>query len=91
MATDVDAIARAQLAKVMGTDTAPEDIDADADMEEYGLTSLEKILFLTATCESAKVDLSLFNEQDVDDMHTLRDVTKAVEAHAPRLPDAQGS
>jgi len=82
MASDVDTIARAQLAKVMGTGAAPEDIDADADMEEYGLTSLEKILFLTATCESTGVDLSLFSEGDLDAMHTLRDVTKAVGAHA---------
>lgn len=82
MASDVDAVARTELAKVMGTDTAPEDIDPDADMEEYGLTSLEKILFLTATCETTGVDLSGFSEQDVDAMRTLRDVTNAVEAHA---------
>ena len=82
MASDVDAIARTQLSKVMGTGIAPEDIDPDADMEEYGLTSLEKILFLTATCESTGVDLSVFSEQDLDAMRTLRNVTKAVEAHA---------
>ncbi|MGD0062386.1 MAG: acyl carrier protein [Streptosporangiaceae bacterium] len=82
MASDVEAIARVQLTKVMDTDTAPEDIDPDTDMEEYGLTSLEKILFITATCESTGVDLSLFTDRDVDAMHTLRDVTKAVGAHA---------
>lgn len=82
MASDVEAIARVQLTKVMDTDTAPEDIDPDTDMEEYGLTSLEKILFITATCEGTGVDLSLFTDRDVDAMHTLRDVTKAVGAHA---------
>jgi hypothetical protein len=85
MASDVEAIARVQLTKVMDTDTAPEDIDPDTDMEEYGLTSLEKILFITATCEGTGVDLSLFTDRDVDAMHTLRDVTKAVGAHANEI------
>jgi len=84
MASDVDAIARANLVKVMGTGAAPGDIDPDTDMEDYGLTSLEKILFLTATCENAGVDLSVFNEQDVEAMRTLRDVTKALGAYVDR-------
>lgn len=81
MAVDVDMLVRTNFAKVISTGTAPEDIDPDADMEEYGLTSLEKILLLTATCDGAGVDLGVFTEQDVEAMRTVRDVTKAMQAH----------
>jgi acyl carrier protein len=84
MASDIDAIARANLTKVLGNGAAPEDIDPDVDMEDYGLTSLEKILFLTATCEGTGVELSAFTERDLDRMRTLRDVIGAVGARADR-------
>lgn len=84
MSSDAD-IVRANFAKVIGTGTAPEDMDQDADMEDYGLTSLDKILFLTAVCDSTGIELSAFTEQDLSDMRTLRDVIEAISLRAGRV------
>lgn len=48
----------------------------------YGLTSLNKVLFLMSACDDANVSLSSFTEADVAGMRTLRDVVTALSQHA---------
>jgi hypothetical protein len=48
----------------------------------YGLTSLNKVLFLMSACDDAEVSLSEFTEPDVAGMHTLRDVIMALARRA---------
>jgi acyl carrier protein len=85
MPLDPEVAARANLARVL-PDLRPEQIDPDADLvNEYGLTSLDKVLFLTSVCDDAGVELSAFTEHDVARMHTLRDVTEALVRGAQRV------
>jgi hypothetical protein len=71
--------ARDHLTRVIEPGTRPETLDLDVDLVNgYGLTSLNKVLFLTALCEDARVALTHFTEQDVARMRTLRDVTTAL-------------
>lgn len=82
MRADVEAAARRNLAGVLAG-VEPEEIDLDLDMVDgYGLTSLNKVLFLMSACDDAGVNLSAFTEPDVARMRTLRDVASALERHA---------
>lgn len=82
MQTDLEAAARDNLAPLLESGVAPEDLDPALDMAEgYGLTSLNKILFLMTLCEETGVDLSSFTEPDVAAMHTLADVVAALGRH----------
>lgn len=64
-------------------DVAPADIGLDHEMvREYGLTSLNKVLFLTDVCERTQVSVAHFTEHDVAAMRTLRDVVTALARHA---------
>jgi hypothetical protein len=81
---DIEAAARVDLVRVLDTDVPPADIDLGLDMADgYGLTSLNKVLFLMSVCDDTQVSLSEFTEQDVAAMHTLRDVVTALAKHAP--------
>jgi len=83
MQTDIDTAARSNLARVLDGGVAPADIDPDLDMTDgYGLTSLNKVLFLMAACDDAGVSLAAFTEPDVARMRTLRDVVDALAQHA---------
>jgi len=79
MPADLDTLARHQLLKVLRDGPEPAAIDPDGDLAEvYGLTSLNKILFLTSLCEAADVGLNSFTEDDLARMHTLGDVVDAL-------------
>ena len=79
----VERTARGHLTRVLESDIAPDAIDLDVDLADgYGLTSLNKVVFLMALCEDTKVSLSHFTEHDVARMRTLRDVTRAFAPHA---------
>jgi acyl carrier protein len=83
MPADIESAARDNLARVLESDVRPEDINLDLDMaEDYGLTSLNKVLFLMSVCDDTGVGLSSFTEPDVAGMRTLRDVTAALAQHA---------
>lgn len=78
----IERAARDSLTLVLD-DIAPADIGPDHDLvREYGLTSLNKVLFLTDVCERTKVSVSHFTEHDVAAMRTLRDVVTALARHA---------
>lgn len=81
MHADIESSARGSLARLLA-EVAPEDIDPEGDMvNDYGLTSINKVLFLTSLCTELGVGLSHFTEQDVDRMRTLRDVAQALAPH----------
>jgi|GEM_PF-838944 acyl carrier protein len=80
---DIAGTARDNLARVLASDLAPADFDLDLDLGNgYGLTSLNKVLFLMAVCDETGVGLSAFTEADVAAMRTLGDVVAALAAHA---------
>lgn len=83
MDAEIETAARDNLARVLDTDVEPGDIDLDLDMADgYGLTSMNKVLFLMSVCDDTGVGLSSFTEPDVAAMRTLRDVSKALAEHA---------
>jgi acyl carrier protein len=80
---EIEAIAREDLTRVLESDVEPADIDPDLDMaDRYGLTSMNKVLFLMSVCDDTGVSLSVFTEPDVAAMRTLRDVVTALAACA---------
>ena len=84
MPADLDTLARHQLSKVLRDGPEPAAIDPDGDLAEvYGLTSLNKILFLTSLCEAADIGLDSFTEDDLARMRTLGDVVDALRPHRP--------
>jgi hypothetical protein len=79
----IEAAARAGLARVLDSGARPADLDPDLDMaDDYGLTSLNKVLFLMSVCDDTQVSLAAFTEPDVAGMRTLRDVVTALAACA---------
>ncbi|MFF7651030.1 acyl carrier protein [Streptomyces sp. NPDC007983] len=82
MPDTVETTARAALAEVLPQDPLPETIDPDAEFDHLGLTSLNKVLFLTAVCDRTQVGLHHFTEHDLAAMRTLRQVTEALSKHA---------
>lgn len=80
---DVEAIVRDSLARVIESGTTPGEINPDLDMAEtYGLTSLNKVIFLMSVCDDAHVSLAEFTESDVARMRTVRDVVAALSRFA---------
>ena len=82
MPVDIETAARDNLARVL-EDVKPQDLDPDLDMADgYGLTSLNKVVFLMSVCDDTGVEMSEFTEPDVAAMRTLRDVTAALAGRA---------
>ena len=85
MPTDLDTLARERLSQVLRDHPDPVAIDPDEDLvETYGITSLNKVLFLTSLCKAAEVGLDNFTEDDLARMRTLGNVVDALRPHAPR-------
>lgn len=81
MPTDIEIedAAREGLARVTEAGIEPAELDPDVEMAEgYGLTSLNKVLFLMSLCDDTDVSLASFTEADVAAMRTLRDVVSAL-------------
>jgi hypothetical protein len=76
---EIESAAREGLAHVLESEIEPGDLDPDLDMADvYGLTSLNKVVFLMSVCDDTEVSLSSFTEPDVAAMRTLRDVVTAL-------------
>ena len=83
MRSEIETAARDNLATVLPTQLAPTDLNLNLDMSaDYGLTSLNKVLFMMSVCGDTGVDLGAFTEADVAAMHTLADVISALSEHA---------
>ncbi|KLL12160.1 hypothetical protein BL254_05210 [Protofrankia sp. BMG5.30] len=81
---DVETAARENLAAVLAADIAPEEIQPDVGLTAiYGLTSLNKVLFLTSLCRDTGVDTAHLTEDDLARMHTLRDCVHILSRHVP--------
>jgi acyl carrier protein len=80
---DIEEIVRDGLARVIEPGTEPDEINPDLDMaDEYGLTSLNKVIFLMSVCDDTRVSLAEFTESDVALMRTVRDVVAALSRFA---------
>jgi acyl carrier protein len=78
MPDHVEATVRAALAEVLPNEVAPDAIALDAQFDRLGLSSLNKVLFLTSVCERTGVGLHHFTEEDVAAMRTPGDVVAAL-------------
>lgn len=75
MPNDLENIARQQLSPCLGADVDCTQLGLDDDMAgTWGLTSLNKVLFITSLCDAASFDIGGLTEEDLDNMRTLRDV-----------------
>ncbi|MFF4140756.1 acyl carrier protein [Streptomyces sp. NPDC001698] len=84
MSTDLDTLAREKLSLVLRDRPDPASLDLGENLvETYGITSLNKVLFLTSLCKAAEVGLDNFTEDDLAGMTTLGDVVDALRPHAP--------
>ncbi|ACS86854.1 hypothetical protein [Musicola paradisiaca] len=94
MSVNLETVARQKLAAVL---TSPVEIgllDADANMRDaYGLTSLNKILFITSLCQEAGINLTGLTEGDLAHMNTLGDVIRILAplVDAPAVNHLQGA
>ena len=85
MPTDLDTLAREQLSQVLRDHPDPVALDPHEDLAEtYGITSLNKVLFLTSLCKAAEVGLDNFTDDDLARMRTLGNVVDALRPHAPQ-------
>ncbi|HLU27694.1 MAG TPA: hypothetical protein VKZ65_04575 [Glycomyces sp.] len=83
MPSELDTLARTHLSQVLRDRPDPASLVLDEDLAaEYGLTSLNKVLFLTSLCKAAGVGLDAFTEDDLAGMRTLGDVVDALKPHA---------
>lgn len=82
MSDIIETTARAALAEVLPQKPRPEAIDLDTQLDHLGLTSLNKVLFLTSVCDQTQVGLHHFTEHDLAAMHTLGQVVDALSRHA---------
>ena len=81
--SEIEGAARENLARVLESDVPAGGLDLDLDLVDgYGLTSMNKVLFLMSACDDTGVSLSAFTEPDLAGMRTLRDVTVALARHA---------
>ncbi|HET9140282.1 hypothetical protein [Actinophytocola sp.] len=75
----IERAARSCLAEALDLGIAPAELQLDLDMvNEYGLSSLNKVLFMTAVCDATGVPVSCFTEHDLARMRTLGDVVTAL-------------
>lgn len=81
MSDTIETAARAALAEVLPHQPLPEAIDPDAELDHLGLTSLNKVLFLTSVCDRTQVGLHHFTEHDLAAMRTLGQVVEALSQH----------
>lgn len=82
MPSDIETIARENLSAALQPAADPHEIDPDVALTDYGLTSLQKVLFLTRLCEDLAVDLAQLTERDVAEMRTLHDVVDTLSGYA---------
>jgi hypothetical protein len=79
----MERVTRDGFARVMASADEAGDYDLDLDMaEDYGLTSIDKVIFLNSVCDASGVAVSGFTDEDLADLRSLRDVIEALASHA---------
>lgn len=78
--SDIESAVRSHFARVM-----PEYTEVELDLEldivaDYGLTSMNKVLFLIGLCDELDVSLATFTEGDLAELQTLQQVIAAMSA-----------
>jgi len=74
--------ARKNLVATLTTPIAADQLDASLNMRDaWGLTSLNKILFITSLCNEMDISLALLTEDDLAKMHSLDDVCQILSKH----------
>ncbi|EDW2055564.1 acyl carrier protein [Salmonella enterica subsp. enterica] len=94
MSVNLESIARQKLAAVLTSPAEIGPLDANANMRDtYGLTSLNKILFITSLCQEAEINLAGLTEDDLAHMNTLGDVIRILAplADAPAASHLEGA
>ncbi|MEA9391678.1 acyl carrier protein [Acerihabitans sp. TG2] len=77
MSVNLETVARQKLAAVLASPAEIGQLDVGANMRDaYGLTSLNKILFITSLCQAAGISLTGLTEDDLAHMNTLDDVIR---------------
>ncbi|KWA85854.1 hypothetical protein WL29_12800 [Burkholderia ubonensis] len=84
--TDIESIVRRHLCEVAGrpaSDAARLPLDDDLTFD-FGLASLELIVLLSGVCDTARVPLTEFGEDDLAKLRTGRDIVNllAAKVHA---------
>ncbi|OSM94730.1 hypothetical protein [Lonsdalea populi] len=78
----LESAARKNLAATLTTPVEADQLDASLDMRDaWGLTSLNKILFITSLCNEMNISLSVLTEDDLAKMHSLADVCQILSQH----------
>lgn len=81
MSTDLEALVRDRVAHVL-PDVPPAELDMAADLaDQYGLTSLNKVLLVMSACDESGVDVGHFTEQDIAAIRSGADLAAALSAH----------
>ena len=84
MRPDVETAVRENLAAVLTGGVTPESLEPDLGLTgAYGLTSLNKVLFLTSVCQDTGVDLGNLTEDDLAQIETMRDCVDVLARHLP--------
>ncbi|WP_256125255.1 acyl carrier protein [Photorhabdus luminescens] len=79
----LEIVARESLVASLTISITAQAISLQENMSDaYGLTSLNKVLFITSLCNKMKIDLSRFTEDDLENMRTLGNVIDILSAHA---------
>ncbi|WP_447872589.1 acyl carrier protein [Serratia fonticola] len=82
MTTNLETIARQKLAATLTPPMESDSLDSSANMRDaYGLTSLNKILFITSLCREMNIDLAGLTEDDLAHMNSLGDVIRILAPH----------
>jgi acyl carrier protein len=75
----IEAAVRANLAVVLDPPVPEDRLELTGRLvDDYGLTSLNRVLFLTAVCQDTGISLSAFTEVDLARMVTVDDVVRAL-------------
>ncbi|ASW55616.1 acyl carrier protein [Plantactinospora sp. KBS50] len=83
MSSELEGLVRERVAQVLA-DVPAGELELDADLaDDYGLTSLNKVLLVTSLCDDAGVDVANFTEFDVAAMRTVAQLRDALAKHQP--------
>jgi len=78
----LEAAARKNLAATLTTQVAADQLDTSLNMRDaWGLTSLNKILFITSLCNEMNISLTVLTSDDLEKMHSLDDVCQILIQH----------